>query len=181
MQRVWLCINSGRQPEDSCYHESSDFLDQSHSLHLFDLSLNRRENSNQVQAMQLFYSLDQVIWLKIWKCTLLKTIRQHTFMIDETEQQGKHSARKPPKLIIPLICQTSSHALKCVREKLTSWEAQKLATWQAVKMTKGQNDKTERWVYDKMTGWQDDRMTRQQHDKSCQMLPKRCQTWWSLQ
>ena len=43
-------------------------------------------------------------------------------------QQGKHSARKPPKLII-MICKTSSQALRCASRKvlkLRSSEAGKL-------------------------------------------------------
>ena len=88
-------------------------------------------------------------------------------------QQGKHSARKPPKLIILVICKTSSQAPRC-----TIWKVHKLRSSQAKKLTSWHIDRLPDWQDEKRTEWRDDRMTKGQYNrmtkvaKSCQMLPK---------
>ena len=115
-------------------------------------------------------------------------------------KQGKHSARKPPKLIILLNCKTSLQAPRCASwkvhklrrsqaQKFTSWEdhklrssqASKLTSWQIEELPDWQNGKRAEWRDVKMTIWHVDRMTKvtklcQRYQNRQKKVGKHCQT-----
>jgi len=78
-------------------------------------------------------------------------------------KQGKHSARKPPKHIILVICKTSLQAPRSViwkLHKLRSSQARKLTSWHVDRLPDWQNEKSTEWRDDNMTAWLKDRMTK---------------------
>ena len=68
-------------------------------------------------------------------------------------KQGKHTARKPPKLIILQYVKQANKLQDAQTEKLTSWEAHKLTNWQANILTGFQTDKRTEWQDVNMTIW----------------------------
>ena len=72
MQWVWLYILPGRQSEDSCYHELSDYLSermQSHTRCIY-LIFPYAVQKCKINAIYVtIHPLNQPIWWTIWKCT----------------------------------------------------------------------------------------------------------------
>ena len=96
-------------------------------LYIALLIIPKRQNPRYFKFILLIWLFNtcMTVWLYDcinWSCYICCLFRFF-------QKQGKHSARKPPKLIILQYVKQASKLQDAQTEKLTSWEAHKLANW----------------------------------------------------